>query len=51
MSHSISDVRRHPLAVCACVLLGLAAISPLAYSADKPKGQEISRAIAKEMTG
>jgi tetratricopeptide (TPR) repeat protein len=50
MSHSISDVRRHPLAVCACVLLGLAAISPLAYSADKPKGQEISRAIAKEMT-
>lgn len=49
MSHSISNIRRHPLAVCACALLGLAAMSPVAYSADKPKGQEISRVISKEM--
>jgi tetratricopeptide (TPR) repeat protein len=51
MSHSIFDIRRHPLAVCAFALLGFAALSPLAYSADKPKGQEISRVIAKEITG
>jgi tetratricopeptide (TPR) repeat protein len=49
MSHSISNIRRHPLAVCACALLGLAAVAPVAYSADKPKGQEISRVISKEM--
>lgn len=49
MSHSILTIRRHPLAICACALLGLAAFSQAAYSADK-KGQEISRAIAKEMT-
>src|ERR1700748_3454794 len=49
MSHSIFDMRRHPLALCLCALMGFAAVAP-AYSADKPKGQEISRAIAKEMT-
>src|ERR1700761_8875517 len=49
MSHSILDTRRRPLALCLCALMSLAAIAP-AYSADKPKGQEISRAIAKEMT-
>ena len=50
MSHSIFDMRRHPLALCLCALMGSAAFAPAAYSADKPKGQEISRAIAKEMT-
>jgi tetratricopeptide (TPR) repeat protein len=50
MSHSIFDMRRHPLALCLCALTGFAAFAPAAYSADKPKGQEISRAIAKEMT-
>jgi hypothetical protein len=50
MSHSIFDMRRHPLALCLCALLGFAAVAPAAYSADKPKGQEISRVIAKEMT-
>jgi hypothetical protein len=49
MSHSILDVRRHPLALCLCALMSIAVVVP-AYSADKPKGQEISRAIAKEMT-
>jgi Tetratricopeptide repeat len=50
MSHSIFDMRRHPLALCLCVLMGFAAVAP-AYSADKPKEQQqISRAIAKEMT-
>lgn len=50
MSHSIFDMRRRPLALCLCAVMGLAAVAPTAYSADKPKGQEISRAIAKEMT-
>jgi tetratricopeptide (TPR) repeat protein len=50
MSHSIHDIRRHPVMFCLAALLGCAAISPAAYSADKPKGQEISRVIAKEIT-
>jgi hypothetical protein len=50
MSHSIFDIRRHPLVLCMCAFIGLAAISPAAFSADKPK-QEISRVIAKEITG
>ncbi len=50
MSHSIFDIRRHPLLLCLCALMGFAALAPAAYSADKPKGQEISRVIAKEIT-
>jgi hypothetical protein len=49
MSHSISNIRRHPLVFCLCAFIGLAAISPTAFAADK-KGQEISRTIAKEIT-
>ena len=49
MSHSIFDIRRHPLVLCLCACIGLAAVSPAAFSADKPK-QEISRVIAKEIT-
>jgi tetratricopeptide (TPR) repeat protein len=49
MSHSIVDIRRHPLGLCLCAFIGFAAVSPAAFSADKPK-QEISRAVAKEMT-
>jgi tetratricopeptide (TPR) repeat protein len=50
MSHSIHDIRRHPVVFCLFALLGCATISPAAFSADKPKGQEISRVIAKEIT-
>src|SRR3979490_3248504 len=50
MSHSIHDIRRHAVVFCLAALLGCAAISPAAFSADKPKGQEISRVIAKEIT-
>jgi hypothetical protein len=50
MSHSIFDVRRRPLVLCFCAFIGFAAVSPAAFSADKPK-QEISRVIAKEITG
>ncbi len=48
MSHSIFDMRRQPLVLCLCALVGLAAVSPAAFSADKPK-QEISHIIGKEM--
>jgi tetratricopeptide (TPR) repeat protein len=51
MSHSIHNIRRHPAVFCLAALIGCAAISPAAWSADKPKGQEISRVIAKEITG
>ncbi|HEX3395330.1 MAG TPA: hypothetical protein VHS76_01435 [Steroidobacteraceae bacterium] len=51
MSHSIFDIRRHPVVLCLCAFIGFAAVSPAALSADKPKGQEISRVIAKEITG
>jgi outer membrane protein assembly factor BamD (BamD/ComL family) len=52
MSHSIFDIRRHPLVYCLCALVGFAAISPAAWSAEKnEKKQEISRVIAKEITG
>jgi hypothetical protein len=47
MSHSILDIRHHPLVLCLCALVGFAAISP-AWSAEKK--QEISRVIAKEIT-
>jgi len=51
MSHSIFDIRRHPLAFCLCALVGFGAISPAAWSAEKgEKKQEISRVIAKEIT-
>jgi tetratricopeptide (TPR) repeat protein len=50
MSHSIHNIRRHPAVFCLLALIGCAAISPAAWSADKPKGQEISRVIAKEIT-
>jgi tetratricopeptide (TPR) repeat protein len=50
MSHSIHNIRRHPAVFCLAALIGCAAISPAAWSADKPKGQEISRVIAKEIT-
>jgi tetratricopeptide (TPR) repeat protein len=50
MSHSIHDIRRYPAVFCLAALISCAAISPAAYSADKPKGQEISRVIAKEIT-
>ncbi|HEY2779586.1 MAG TPA: tetratricopeptide repeat protein [Steroidobacteraceae bacterium] len=49
MSHSIFDIRRHPLVFCLCALVGFAAVSPAAWSAEKSdKKQEISRVIAKE---
>jgi hypothetical protein len=50
MSHPIHDIRRHPVIVCLIALIGCAALSPAAFSADKPKGPEISRSITKEMT-
>jgi hypothetical protein len=50
MSHSIRDSRRRPAIVCLIALLGCAAFSPAAWSADKPKTPEISRSITKEMT-
>jgi tetratricopeptide (TPR) repeat protein len=47
MSHSTPNIRRTcALVVMACFVFA----SPGAFSADKPKGQEISRTIAKEMT-
>jgi TolA-binding protein len=49
MSHSIRDSRHRPAIVCLIALLGCAAISPAAFSADKPKTPEISRIITKEM--
>jgi tetratricopeptide (TPR) repeat protein len=50
MSHPIHDIRRHPVIVCLIALIGCAAFSPAAFSADKAKGPEISRSITKEMT-
>jgi hypothetical protein len=57
MNHSIhNDPRRpaifwkRPLRAGLLAVLCLAAVSPAAFSADKPKGPEISRVIAKEMT-
>jgi tetratricopeptide (TPR) repeat protein len=50
MSHLIHDIRRHPAIFCLIALISCAAISPAAWSADKPKGPELSRVIAKEMT-
>jgi hypothetical protein len=48
MSHSIQRFRRQT--VCALVAAAVLAASPAAFSADKPKEQQISHGIAKEMT-
>jgi TolA-binding protein len=50
MSHPIHDIRRQPAIICLIALIGCAALSPAAFSADKPKTPEISRSITKEMT-
>ena len=58
MTHSIHDVGRRParfwagyLSVAAMLALVCLSLSPqAAFSADKDKGQQISRVIAKEMT-
>ena len=58
MTHSIRDSGRRPVKFCAgylsvAVMFALVCfgLTPqTAFSADKPKGQEISRVIAKEMT-
>jgi len=50
MSHLIHDIRRHPAIFCLIALISCAAIAPAAWSAEKAKGQEISRVIAKEIT-
>jgi hypothetical protein len=58
MTHSIRDSGRRPVKFCAgylsvAVMFALVCfgLTPqAAFSADKPKGQEISRVIAKEMT-
>jgi tetratricopeptide (TPR) repeat protein len=58
MTHSIRDSGRRPAKFCAgylsvAVMFALVCfgLTPqTAFSADKPKGQEISRVIAKEMT-
>jgi hypothetical protein len=56
MSHSIQDFRRHWLdrmGVCALLItacFAFASHGALAADKDKPKGPEISRIIAKEMT-
>jgi hypothetical protein len=51
MSHSIFDIRRHPVVFCLCAFVAFAAVSPVASSAEKgDKKQEISRVIAKEIT-
>ena len=50
MSHPIHDIRRHPVIVCLIAIIGFAALSPAAFSADKPKSPELSRSITKEMT-
>jgi tetratricopeptide (TPR) repeat protein len=50
MSHSIHNIRRHPVVFCLLALIGCAAMSQSAFSADKPKAPELSRVIAKEMT-
>ncbi|MEO7208891.1 MAG: tetratricopeptide repeat protein [Steroidobacteraceae bacterium] len=49
MSHSTFDIRRRPRVLCLCAFMGFAGIAAAAYAADKPKGQEISRVIGKEM--
>lgn len=50
MSHSIHQFRRPPVVFCLSLLLGCSALLPAAFSAEKAKGQEISRVIAKEIT-
>ena len=50
MSHSTHNIRRHTAVFCLAALIGCAAISPAAWSAEKPESQKISRVIAKEIT-
>ena len=50
MSQLIHDIRRHPAIFCLIALVSCAALSPAAWSAEKAKGPELSRVIAKEMT-
>jgi tetratricopeptide (TPR) repeat protein len=56
MSHSIQNIQRHRLnrlGLCALMIAACFAFAShgvLAADKDKPKGQEISRVIAKEMT-
>jgi len=53
MNHSIHDDRRRPAGFpmrAGLLALLCLAMAPAAFSADKPKGPEISRVIAKEMT-
>ncbi|HEY0801356.1 MAG TPA: hypothetical protein VGD54_10970 [Steroidobacteraceae bacterium] len=50
MSLSIRAMRYQPVIFCLTALIGFAAISLPAFSAEKAKGQEISRVIAKEIT-
>jgi tetratricopeptide (TPR) repeat protein len=49
MTHLIREFRGRRAALCLMALISVAALSPAAFAADKPK-QEISRAIAKEIT-
>src|SRR5271156_2744611 len=59
MTHSVQDIGCRPasfrvgfLGAAMTLALVCAAVSPqTAFSADKEKGQQISRVIAKEMTG
>jgi hypothetical protein len=50
MTHSIQNVRTAPFLGLVLIVAGLAFGSQASLAADKAKGQEISRAIAKEMT-
>jgi tetratricopeptide (TPR) repeat protein len=50
MSHSINHFKRHSATFCLIALICCAAVSPAAFSADKPEAQKISRVIAKEIT-
>jgi tetratricopeptide (TPR) repeat protein len=49
MSHSIRDIRRHSVAFCLVALFASAGVAPT-FAAEKAKGPEISRVIAKEIT-
>jgi tetratricopeptide (TPR) repeat protein len=49
MNHSIHNDRPQPAVYVLLACLCLAAVSPVTFAADKPKGPEISRVIAKEM--
>lgn len=50
MTHSIQNVRTGFILGVSLAVAGMAVSTQVAQAADKPKGQEISRSIAKEMT-